>query len=396
MKSGIPRLKSRAILIGTLNIHMLRWLKAYCDIEGIKEIVVCSLTVPSSDVVGGVNLLYKMVKGCHSRVILYYPSRNAGVISKRLHMALCAIRFALFSRESVVHVFYLTPLSILFFIIFRGIRIVSVFGSDVMIKRDPLREFLKKLVLALSDYIVVSSRAFARNLKKTYKLPENKVIAIHWGSPCSIFRKTDMNFARRVAVEKGLLPRGSSYNFIIFCPRVVVPVQNTHLIIKAFSRFIKETKANALLIIIDHLKFRKYSLLIRKLVEILGVKDRVFIIRRMLSEEEMNILYNASDVIISVPSHDQLSSCVVEAMLVGKPIIGNKLVDDYREYLKDLAFLVQPEATSISNALSKIFFEKENTEKLAREAMIRAKKIFCYEKNIKKITYILNKVIGNC
>ena len=120
-------------------------------------------------------------------------------------------------------------------------------------------------------------------------------------------------------------------------------------------------------------KEKKYEAEIDTLSSELGVSRSIRMLRRELRPQEMAVLYNTSDALISIPKSDLFAVSIQEGMACGViPVIGH--LDVHHEYLTDG-----------KNAL---FVEPEDPEQIAKKI------VYCIEHpELKERFYAINKEI---
>ena len=103
-----------------------------------------------------------------------------------------------------------------------------------------------------------------------------------------------------------------------------------------------------------------------------GIADRILIIDRTLSQQQVFELMCAADAAVSIPAADQRSSSVLEAALAGCRLLLSDIAP-YREMVRDgLAadLLTEPVSRSLAEALRQV--RPDEASLLANQAFIRA------------------------
>ena len=109
---------------------------------------------------------------------------------------------------------------------------------------------------------------------------------------------------------------------LIFSPRAITPLYNIDTIIEALYD-LKEMKLRFKCMFSFAFGGDYYSRLQRK-IKALGLEDYVIWLG-YVRYEDMQLYYNASDIVISVPSSDSSPKSVYEAMFCGTPVIISDL-----------------------------------------------------------------------
>jgi len=232
-----------------------------------------------------------------------------------------------------------------------------------------LHKRLIKYALRKADKITTTSQFLANVLVGQFEVPQSKVMAFPWGIDLDIFHK---GYEPETTKLRASLSIDGS-QFVILSPRALNPHYRIEHIIHALP-FIVEKHTNVILVVLKGSnRSNQYETETRKLAETLGVTQNTRWISHELPPEEMAILYNLSDAVVSIPKSDQFGSCLVEGMACGIiPIVGD--LEVYKQYLVDG-----------KNAL---FVNPENPQTIARQV------IHCIEHpELKERFYRINEVI---
>jgi glycosyltransferase involved in cell wall biosynthesis len=196
-------------------------------------------------------------------------------------------------------------------------KIISVWGEDVLdeAQNEPiLKERLKKALYS-ADIITTTSKHMNNFLMNVYKISGNRIKTIVWGyDEIKFRRKTTKDFIFKIPKDKK----------IVLSARVCRPQNNIQNIISAFKLLNKEDVV--LVILTGQLADSSYV----KLLKEENKQYNKIIFLPTLSEEELSCMYNKSEVIISIPDVDQLSTTVLESLACGTPVICSD-IEVYRE-----------------------------------------------------------------
>lgn len=232
----------------------------------------------------------------------------------------------------VVHVHFATKYGHILESIPSNIRkIISVWGEDVLdeAQNDPiLKERLKKALYS-ADIITTTSKHMSDFLMSIYKISKNKIKTIVWGY-------NEIQFKKKQTKDFGKLKLPKDKK-IILSARVCRPQNNIKNIISAFKLLGKEDVV--LVVLTGQLADNDYV----KSLKAENQQNNNIIFLPTLSEEELSLMYNKSEVTVSIPDVDQLSTTVLESLACGTPIICSN-IEVYRERVIDTynGWLVDP------------------------------------------------------
>lgn len=386
------------LLYGNLiSIHVVRWVETYLRIPSIRIIMLHKGMINNKLLQVISNLRSKKNS---SKISLYIHHRNKSLIGKlsyRIFIITTLIKETLFRKPSLIHIFMLHNLDLILLPIIRVKKILSIFGSDVMNNKNWLIKTLIRINLSQAHTIIVSSKPFADEVSNIYGIPKSKFVAVHWGSPAGKFRPMSKEEAINKAWEYQLFDQDTikklrNSKLIIFSPRFTKEIYNTHIIIEAFYLIYKKYYSKKPILIIISANNDIYSETIKSIIQKLKLENNIIIINRILNENEMNVLFNLSDIVVSIPKHDQFASSIVEAMLTKKPIIVNRNIKAYREHLENFknAVFIEPKTDDLAKAISYLINNPEQMELISKKAYEYAVKNLTYEENIKKISGFLS------
>jgi glycosyltransferase involved in cell wall biosynthesis/phosphoheptose isomerase len=113
----------------------------------------------------------------------------------------------------------------------------------------------------------------------------------------------------------------------------------------------------------------------------LGIEDRVTFVGRR-SRAELPIYYGAADVFVTTPWYEPFGITPVEAMACGTPVVGAD-VGGIRFSVLDgeTGYLVPPrDPDAVAERVARIVADPEQGERLRRQAIARANRLFTWEK----------------
>jgi glycosyltransferase involved in cell wall biosynthesis len=255
---------------------------------------------------------------------------------------------------------------------------MQAWGSDIMVapKKSKLTKFLVNLALSKADVIITASDYLKEYLYATFNTSKDKVEVIPIGIDLDIFKK---------------IP--NVHDFTILSPRALTSHYRIENIVQAMPQVIAKYPSVALIILKGSATDNAYQEKIEQLIIDLGISQNVILTNKELSLSEMAEVYNASNVLVSIPKTDQFSSCIQEGMACGViPIVGD--LEVYKLYLTHgyNALFIDPESPeSIANAVLLCIenpYLKERFYEINRQIIIENED---WSKNIKKLEELYNE-----
>ena len=220
------------------------------------------------------------------------------------------------------------------------------FEEDVFLQRDiPLIGVYRQIMLALArlafrhgDAVrVISSSTVERAKHYAPDLPQVRFMT--W-SDTDIFQNTERTIPIEVAQD-------------IVYAGVLIPRKGVHHLLKAFSRIEQST---AQLYLVGHPENEAYTTQLQQQAKALGIADRVKFVGNV-SQQELADYFAKSRAMVLPSLSEGLGRVVVEAMLLGLPVIGSR-VGGIPDMITDgeNGFLVEPDnVNSLADALQKIY-----------------------------------------
>lgn len=220
--------------------------------------------------------------------------------------------------------------------------VISPLGSDVLVapKKSKIWKLITKFTFGRADLTLTTSQYLKGYLVTEFKLPEHRVMALPWGSDLKIFHKGYETEVKELRIKLGI----NDSNFVILSPRRLEEDFRTEYIIRAMPYVLAKYPGVFLILLKGRGKDSIFETQIDNLTKELGIAQNIRMINQELNPEEMAALYNASDVLISIPKSDQFSACIREGMACGViPIVAN--LEVYNQYLTNEknAFFVNPQ-----------------------------------------------------
>lgn len=220
------------------------------------------------------------------------------------------------------------------------------FEDDVFLQRNiPMMGVYKSIMLGLARYAfrhgdavrVISSSTIDRATHYAPDLPQVRFMT--W-SDTDIFQNT----ARTVPIEAA--------QDIVYAG-VLIPRKGVHHLLAAFAQLDHPT---AQLYLVGHPENEAYASQLRQQAEQLNIADRVHFVGNV-SQQQLADYFAKSRVMVLPSLSEGLGRVVVEAMLLGMPVIGSRVggIPDMITHGEN-GFLVEPDdVNSLWDALQRIY-----------------------------------------
>ncbi len=130
------------------------------------------------------------------------------------------------------------------------------------------------------------------------------------------------------------------------------------------------------------------------LARTLGIDDRVTFVGRR-SRAELRTYYSAADVFVTVPWYEPFGITPVEAMACGTPVVGSD-VGGIRFSVLDgeTGYLVPPrDPAAVADRIARIVADPELHERLSRQAIARAERLFTWAKVTTSLEIVYRDVL---
>jgi glycosyltransferase involved in cell wall biosynthesis len=254
-------------------------------------------------------------------------------------------------------------------------------GSDVIIhaQKNIIYKHMAKRIFKRADIVTGDSILLQ---KSGYKVgaKKEKNFVIQNGVDSNIFFPKTNNLKKKYNI--------SNKEILIFSPRAITPLYNIDIIIDAIYN-LKNDGLNVKCMF-SYAFGDEYFRKLKNQVKELKLENNIIWLG-FLDYIQMAEHYNASDIIISVPSSDSSPKSVYEAMFCKKPIIITDLKWSY-EILSDANCLKRVnvrDSNHLTSALKDLIDNKELRMQMSTNALEWAYKYFDYEKNMIKMEKIM-------
>ena len=210
-------------------------------------------------------------------------------------------------NPDIVNAHYLTSYGLIGAITKARPLVVSTWGTDILVTpyKNPAYLLITKYVIKKSDLITSDSKFMSDKIRELGG-SKKKIATVPMGIDTSIFNSTHQEMIKNYGE--------------ILSMRTLIKNSNIDIIIKAFSKLVREDKKIRLNITNDG----DCELELKNLVNQLGINEYVKFYGNVKKEEVAKLL-KKSDLYISIPTSDSTSVTLLEAMACGTLPIVSKL-----------------------------------------------------------------------
>lgn len=355
-------------IIGNLNIFIYNFAKYFVEQKGFE---VCLISRQKNNLC---NKDFSFIEIYYlENQSLIYKIKNIRKIIKEI-------------KPDVVHTFYISRDAIapLLFFYKKFKYICSVFGSDFYWGLNNInKKFIFKRIISGADKITFNSFQMKKDLIKQFpKLDLSKIKPVLWGINFKLFNYID--FEKNNARKKELNIKNEK---VILSFRGFKNVYNQNIIIQSIPKVITRNENVKFIFLLGNTKIEELQKSINFLKK-KNVLENVIFIENFLSEKELSILLNLSDIVINIPKTDQFSVSLIETMASHTvPIISKlKVYEDILVNEKNALILNETNENELSK---KILYAIDNYDKLYKKIVFANSKIafemFDFVKQTEKI-----------
>lgn len=248
--------------------------------------------------------------------------------------------------------------------------LIPLIWSESYLSPNPIYEafYFKRLgYLEKSNYLFAISESAASEAVKHISYPEDRMFVTHEGVK-GCFKQIDWSesklssFLKRFNINK---------SFILYSG-AADPRKNHFRLMQAFSNLSMELKRKYQLVFAGNIS-TDYKKLIEEYAQILDIGKDSLIVTGLITDDDLNILYNACDVFVFPSWHEGFGLPVLEAMTCGAPVIGAN-TSSIPEIINNNQALFDPfNVQSISEALSRVLTDKPWRDDLKRHSLKRCR-----------------------
>lgn len=250
-------------------------------------------------------------------------------------------------KPDIVHFHYLGGSS-LYSLILNLLDLPAVvatpWGSDIYGKQTLRKVFLRRL-LKRADKVITTSEAMSNVIRESFGIDSAKLVTHSWGVDLALFRPVSRESKLTLRAELDI-PKSA---FVIFSNRTMAPLYRIELVIRAFLKA-REMAQGLFLVVLEgpvgDQRRMEYRERVGKLVKDAGGTIRL--LKGLISPEMMSKYLAISDAVVSIPSSDQRSTSVLEA-LASCPIVILSNIPPYTELQEEgYKVMILPQVTEES------------------------------------------------
>jgi glycosyltransferase involved in cell wall biosynthesis len=245
------------------------------------------------------------------------------------------------------------------------------------------RKLIVPRVVKKSDKIITVSHFEKNRIAEFFDIEEdNRLEAVYNGVSTHFKPISDEAELKRVK-EKYHLPD----NFFFFLGNTD-PKKNTKGVLKAFSDFLKQTKSDYKLVMLDYDMNE-----LKKLLDEIGDKQLMnqIVLTGYVVNTDLPAIYSLSTIFLYPSLRESFGIPMLEAMACGVPVITSN-TSSMPEVSGDAAHIVNPyNPEEITEGIIKILSEKEYSENLCKKGIERSK-LFSWKNMAEQILVLYNEI----
>lgn len=246
-------------------------------------------------------------------------------------------------------------------------------------------DLTERFLPSLADRVITVSKALRRRVIDKGKVGSSRVVMIHngIGIPPAVSLSS-----RRTASLRHLLSLKSKAPLVVTVGRLV-PQKGIKYLLNAATHVLREIPSAQFLIVGDGPLRRELELTAEKL----GIHKKALFIG---FREDIHDILAASDVVVLSSLTEGLPLVALEAMSVGKPLVGTA-VGGIPEVVidRETGFLIPPrKPIPLANAISFLLTNKEAALQMGMAGRRRVEEDFNLEKTITETQNIYNELIA--
>lgn len=268
-----------------------------------------------------------------------------------------------------------------------GISIFKKGGTWYQKFGNMYRRYVVPAVVKKSDKIITVSNFEKNRIKEFFGLPQldKSLVAIYNGVTEHFAPVTDKAELKRVK-EKYKLP--DRYFFFL---GNTDPKKNTPGVLKAFSDYLKKTKEDVYLVMLDYEKQALNSILSD--INAPELIDRI-ILTGYVVNSDLPSIYNQCEIFLYPSLRESFGIPMLEAMRCGVPVITSN-TSSMPEVSGNAAYIVDPyKPEEITNAIIEINTNKQLRDELVAKGLKQAEK-FSWKNMAKEVLELYKEVYKN-
>lgn len=308
--------------------------------------------------------------------------RSFPLLSEYFHFKKCVADF----KPGLIHSGYVWQVGILPALLDFHPHLSMPWGSDIL--TEPGRHFLLKALtrktMRQCGHIQCDAEFVKQKIISDYKTPPEKITVFPWGIELGLFKPADKTGCRK----KLNLDENA---FVVIFNRALENVYGIENLLEGFREFSKDKKDVKLLLVSDGSKKDFVNAFIRSN----DLEQKIEFVGR-ITNNELPLYLNASDVYLSTSLSDGTSLSLLEAMACGLGIVVTDL-PAIREWINDENGIIAGvnNSGSVSAALEK-YYENRKLIKIHGDKNLEIAKKRCnWDINYRHLKKIYDDLIVN-
>ncbi|MBF0384369.1 MAG: glycosyltransferase family 4 protein [Candidatus Omnitrophica bacterium] len=236
-----------------------------------------------------------------------------------------------------------------------------------------------------ADKIICCSENTINDLKKYFKIPDEKITLIYQGVDKNIFYP--INAEESKLAERVIKKRGIKDPFILSVG-TIEPRKNLENILYSFDKLRARGKFKGKLAVIGMEGWLSEG--VEGLIKKLELKEHVVFLG-YLTDQELRYFYNKAEAFVFPSFYEGFGFPIIEAFCCGTPVVTSN-VSSCPEVAKDSALLVDPYSSEdISEAIARILHDPKLKRSLVEKGFRRGSD-FSFRKTAQKTLAVYNEV----
>jgi glycosyltransferase involved in cell wall biosynthesis len=258
--------------------------------------------------------------------IIYFEEKERfykkHILKKILYLKQIAKAIDEFNPDLIhIHGLYYSYIATTVFFLKNNPKIVfNIWGNDFnTLYRNRLKNrILFNKLISKANLVWTNWMEMEDRVKKHFPKSIHKIRTIFWGIDCSFMEEPTMNIKNKIRKKFNI----NNEEYIIISPKGLSPVNNQLNIIKALKKINQNLNFKLILFAKGN---EEYLNKIRSLIEKENLEKKIVLSYEFLSETELKALYSISDLCLSIPSKDQLTRVIFEAITSNNNLIISNL-----------------------------------------------------------------------
>ncbi len=232
------------------------------------------------------------------------------------------------------------------------------------------------------DHIIAVSESTKRDIIHLTGAPEDKITVVHEAAHPIYRPLQDQN-----QVQEAKMRFGIETDFVLFVS-TIEPRKNVPTLLRSYKQLLDNYRAGVDLALAGEKGWLFHQ--VYKLVDELGIKERVHFLGRVSSEDLLG-LYNAAQLLVHPAFYEGFGLPPLEAMACGTPVVVSN-TSALPEVVGDAALLVDPtEVDELTVAIWRLLSDPDLRRELSEKGLKRAR-LFSWRKAARQTLKIYRRL----